>query len=172
MVRVSLTDLRRKGSLQVKHLIHEDDPLWEGVDLVLDGPVKVRVVMTGAATGKVLASGQADAPLVHECRRCLERVDRPFEQPLELCWSTADQLSDDLGADNGVRVLERGADAVELGEAIREELVLAAPSYVLCREDCRGVCPGCGTNLNDKQCECVTNARDSRWDALRALKKQ
>ena len=71
MLRVSLTDLRREGSLLVKHRIHEDDPLWAGVDLVLGGPVKVHVVVTGAATGQVLASGQADAPLVHECRRCL-----------------------------------------------------------------------------------------------------
>lgn len=172
MLRVSLTDLQRAGSLLVEHWIHEDDPLWAGVDLVLCGPVKVHVVVTGAANGQVLASGQADAPLVHECRRCLERVDRPFEQQLELCWSAADQLSDDLGADTGVRVLELGADAVELGEAIREELVLAAPKYVLCQEDCRGVCPGCGTDLNEEQCECVTSERDPRWDALRALKKQ
>lgn len=172
MFRVSLTDLRRAGSLWVEHWIHEDDPLWAGVDLVLSGPVRVHVVVTGTDTGQVLASGQADAPLVHKCRRCLERVNRTFEQPLKLCWSAADQLSDDLGVDTGVRVLEWGADAVELGEAIREELVLAAPRYVLCREDCRGFCPGCGTNLNDEQCECVTSEPDPRWDALRALKKQ
>ena len=172
MFRVSLADLARAGSLRVEHWIPEDDPLWAGVDLVLGGPVRVDVVVTGTAAGQVLASGQVDAPLVHECRRCLERVDRPFEQPLELCWSAADQLSDDPDGDAEVRVLEKGADCVELGEAIREELVLAAPRYVLCREDCRGFCPGCGTNLNDEQCACVANESDPRWDALRALNKQ
>ncbi len=169
MFRVALTDLQRGGSLRIEHQIPEDDPLWVGTDLALGGAVHVEVALTRTASGQLLASGEVGAPLVHECRRCLKRVDRSLHQPLELFWSETDQLSDDPAAEPEVRALEPSAVEVELGEAIREELVLAVPKYVLCNDGCRGLCPRCGTNLNDDHCSCVTDEQDPRWDALRAL---
>jgi uncharacterized protein len=53
---------------------------------------------------------------------------------------------------------------------VREQVLLAVPRYVLCREDCRGLCPTCGTNWNAAECECVTDEVDGRWAPLRRLK--
>jgi uncharacterized protein len=52
---------------------------------------------------------------------------------------------------------------------IREELILAVPEYVLCREECRGLCPRCGKDLNEGPCACRPEP-DPRWAALEALK--
>ncbi len=170
MFRVSLSELRRKGSMRVERSIPEDDPLWAGAELEFAGPAEVDLTLSTTASGQVLAVGKLKAPLVHECRRCLERVERPFEKQLEFLWSADDPLGSD--DDGDVRDIEPGSEAIEIGEAVREELVLAAPMYVVCQEECRGLCPHCGTNLNEEQCHCVTTEPDSRWDALRALNKE
>jgi uncharacterized protein len=55
-------------------------------------------------------------------------------------------------------------------EPIAEERIqMAIPMKPLCREDCRGLCPGCGADLNTESCRCATPATDPRWEALRLL---
>ena len=97
-----------------------------------------------------------------------------MEQPLEFLWWPSPPEAGDPGAqDNGeVRLLEPNAAEIDVGEALREELVLTAPAYVVCSEECRGLCPHCGMNLNETTCECATDEPDPRWDALRALNKR
>jgi uncharacterized protein len=62
-------------------------------------------------------------------------------------------------------------DAMEIDvtPAVREELVLAAPRYVLCRDDCKGLCAQCGKDLNAGACGCAP-ANDARWQPFKALK--
>jgi len=47
-----------------------------------------------------------------------------------------------------------GLDYIDLGEEIRQEMILANPSKILCKKDCLGICPGCGVNLNLEKCKC------------------
>jgi uncharacterized protein len=58
---------------------------------------------------------------------------------------------------------------IELDDLVREEILLAVPSQVLCREDCRGLCAVCGNDLNAKDCGCQVVNADSRWDKLKDL---
>jgi uncharacterized protein len=44
---------------------------------------------------------------------------------------------------------------IDLGEEIRQEIIMANPPRVLCGKDCKGICPKCGANLNVEQCKCV-----------------
>lgn len=62
-------------------------------------------------------------------------------------------------------------DEVDLGRIVGEQLVLGLPLRFLCRDDCRGLCPRCGTNLNEKTCACSKEEiADFRWEALKGLK--
>jgi uncharacterized protein len=61
------------------------------------------------------------------------------------------------------------ATEIDVTPAVREELMLAAPRYVLCRDDCKGFCPQCGKDLNAGPCECAP-ATEARWQPLKALK--
>ena len=78
---------------------------------------------------------------------------------------TGDARTDDPAA----WVIEPQAVELDLRPTIREELILSAPAYLLCREDCRGLCPGCGQDLNRGSCTCPSS-RDPRWAALEALR--
>ena len=51
----------------------------------------------------------------------------------------------------------------------REEWLLAVPAFSLCREDCKGLCPRCGADLNERPCDCA-DTTDARWDALKAAR--
>ncbi len=59
---------------------------------------------------------------------------------------------------------------VDLTDELRQSIILALPSYPVCRQDCKGVCATCGKNLNEGPCACDHTSRDSRWGALDALK--
>ena len=81
--------------------------------------------------------------------------------------------SDELGEDDGeVRLIDPSEIELDLGPPLREELILSVPRYVECRQDCRGLCPRCGVNLEQEDCACGGAEPDSRWDALRALKDE
>ena len=60
-------------------------------------------------------------------------------------------------------------EIVDLTDELRQSIILALPTYPVCRADCRGVCPTCGKNLNEGSCACVHEERDGRWGALDAL---
>ena len=73
--------------------------------------------------------------------------------------------------DEGTRLLPRGAADLDLEEAVREELILVQSPFAECSLECRGLCPQCGTNLNQESCKCSFKGLDPRWEALRGLKE-
>jgi uncharacterized protein len=63
-----------------------------------------------------------------------------------------------------------GEDAViDLEDVAAQLLVTSVPMQVLCRDDCKGLCPVCGTNLNESECGCTADDTDPRLEALRSL---
>jgi len=60
-------------------------------------------------------------------------------------------------------------EGIELDDLVREELLLALPVNLLCREDCKGLCPVCGIDRNQSDCRCESDAVDSRWQKLKEL---
>jgi uncharacterized protein len=61
-------------------------------------------------------------------------------------------------------------DKIELNKDIRDYAILALPMKRLCSEDCKGLCPKCGKNLNDGPCNCVEEIVDPRWDPIQKMK--
>jgi uncharacterized protein len=62
-------------------------------------------------------------------------------------------------------------DEIDLEQLIRERVHLSLPMKPLCDQDCRGLCPQCGTNLNRGTCDCRRDWEDPRLEALKALKR-
>ena len=60
--------------------------------------------------------------------------------------------------------------AIDVDEIVKEQILLAVPTRMLCREDCKGICPECGIDKNTGECQCVTDDIDPRWAALKNLK--
>jgi len=177
MLRINLLDLDRQGSVRVKREIPTHDSLLSDLSLDPVDPVGVDLKVTATPTGQVVAQGVLRVRLQYECRRCLEPVERSLDEEVTLVWVPGDELSRSASEDESVgegdlRVLDLTLNELDLAEAVREELILSAPRFVLCREDCRGLCPRCGINRNDETCECTLEEPDPRWDALRALKEE
>jgi uncharacterized protein len=101
----------------------------------------------------LLVTGTVRTPATLRCSRCVT----VFEQPLIVRQFVFH------------RELE-GEDFVDLTSNIREDIILELPQRALCREDCRGLCPQCGKNLNEGPCQCRTPHVDVHWHALDQLK--
>jgi uncharacterized protein len=105
--------------------------------------------------------GPLEAQLRMQCGRCLEPYDHPIRQELDLYYmahqpeSGGPEEEDEVElADHDMVVAYYDRDRLDLGETVREQLLLGVPLKRLCREDCRGLCPTCGQNLNTARCDC------------------
>ena len=96
------------------------------------------------------------------CDRCGAPFDLPYKVPFECLL--AEELEEDDNDD--ILLLDNGT--VDLSELARETFILNMPSKTLCREDCRGLCSGCGVNLNYEKCRCKKEV-DPRLAALAKL---
>ena len=169
MLRVDLGQLGREGSVAVEASIPADDELWNDTDLGWAGNVDVRLRATFAGTGEIVARGEVRGTLLQECRRCLEPVETDFAQELTLVFVSDEPEGDE---ESGAYAFESTGSELEMGEAVREELILAVNPYVVCKPDCAGLCPRCGANLEEGPCGCVEDEVDPRWEALRELKSE
>ena len=117
--------------------------------------------------------GRVTAGLELQCARCLEPVPQTVEREFELLYRP-------LGADAGRDELSVTDAEAEIGyyqgagilleDVLREQVLLALPLKTTCRDDCKGLCPQCGKNLNQEQCSCAATAEDPRWEALKGLR--
>ena len=116
----------------------------------------------GNRAGIVTLEGAAEIHLRAQCDRCAADFDYRARVPLEhtLVLSLNRDDSDDLVLLEGTRWSPDGL--------VWEDIVLAMPPKLLCRPDCRGLCPRCGKNLNEGPCECKPEI-DPRWAALQNL---
>lgn len=168
MLKLDLAKLEREGSLQVQAAVPEGDPLWDGTELRFRSALDVDLRATSLASGEYLVRGALRGTVGQECRRCLQPVDVPVDVEVTFLFGAPDVLGD--ATDGDVRPIDPGAGEIDLGEPIREELILSIEPYALCSPSCKGLCPQCGADLNVETCECVKEERDPRWDALRALR--
>ncbi|HEY1014305.1 MAG TPA: DUF177 domain-containing protein [Herpetosiphonaceae bacterium] len=151
---------------------HEfDDPalaLGDGLEM---RPVRGQVKLTRTKSG-VLAHARAEGEVVLNCARCLT----DYQQPVEVTFD--EEYHATVNVTTGVPLAEpedeesfriNSSHLLDLGDAIREYALLALPIAPTCREGCRGMCPHCGTNLNEASCDCVDEVVDERLAALKHL---
>jgi len=119
--------------------------------------------------------GRLTAGFELQCARCLEPVSQEIARDFELLYRPlgADAGRDELSVtDAEAEIGYYQGDGLLLEDVLREQVVLAAPLKAICREDCRGLCPHCGRNLNLEQCTCAEPIEDPRWEALKGLREK
>lgn len=100
---------------------------------------------------------------IYACSRCLTSVSVDRDETLSEKYGEGESLPDDVLPYNG--------DYIDITDSVREILILSEPMQVLCRPDCKGLCPNCGANLNDGPCSCPTDHIDPRMAVLGDLLK-
>jgi uncharacterized protein len=112
-------------------------------------------------SGGIDVVGTVRAPWVGICRRCTIPLDGELQIAVSERYGKAPIAEDDL-----YPIVD---DTIDLGPLVRDAIVLELPMAPLCRDDCRGLCPHCGTDRNESACSCVAPP-DPRWANLDVLR--
>lgn len=153
MLLVDVRDVQRAPVRTTARLV-PGDAVVEGLDITLLGPLEIDGRLQQTADGEYYWQGHLRGEVGGECRRCLQPVRIPVEADVAALFSADAEAADDPS----VYELAPHATRIDVGQAVREELVLVTPPFVLCREDCRGLCPQCGVDLNASGCPHVPGA--------------
>ena len=119
--------------------------------------------------------GSARTELELACSRCLEPFRLPVHAEFDLRYlpaSAATSAAEHEVADDDLETSYYRDDQIDVNELLREQFYLALPMKPLCREDCKGLCPQCGTNRNTGTCDCAPVVDDPRLAPLRNLRKE
>jgi uncharacterized protein len=146
-----------------------DDPVWEDGDVRPTSPIKIEGRLSSAGPSRFYFSGKISGETEMSCRRCLVEVGASVDEEAHFIFSSEDEDSSD---DPDVYPFDPNAHSLDLRPAIRELWLLSVPGFVLCREDCKGLCATCGIDLNSGSCDCTPRNADTRWDALRAIRSE
>lgn len=156
-------DALRSGSVRVEGELALG-PGWgpDGFEAV--APPRVELTADESPGDRVHAVGRIRARVAEVCTRCLNSAERDVEVALDLRFEPDLDVWEE---GPGLYRLDGNREALDVGPALREELILALPDFPVCRPGCKGLCPVCGVDLNETECDCAVETRDSRWDALR-----
>ena len=170
-MRIELENLEG-GKGGFAHVYQPDDlnPLDERIRLVEPVAVKGNVKLARAL---VQVNGHIDTRAQVECDRCLQPVELPVDADFALEYITGSDYESSEAAeltDEEMSVSVFDGEAIDVDEIVKEQILLAVPTRMLCREDCKGICPECGIDRNSGECACVSDDVDPRWAALKNLK--
>ena len=132
-------------------------------------PVNVRVILQD--NGDIVDGKVSIATMSRKtCDRCTEEFDRTHLIDLDLIF-IPEQHRDWTSMDDAV-FYHPDNPVVDITNNIHDALMLDSPLKILCKEDCRGICPGCGNDLNKSECSCSSKPADPRFAALEELKNK
>jgi uncharacterized protein len=169
-MRIELDRLEEQGG-KFSRVYEVDELLLDDEEVRLVEPVEIqgRARRVGS---EVELRGRLSARLEVPCSRCLNPVEVPISTEFTerfvraVSWA-ADEQHELQEEDLNLAVFD--GEGIELDDLAREEILLAVPASVLCGQDCQGLCPACGTDRNQGNCQCETNETDSRWQKLKEL---
>jgi len=141
-----------------------------GLGEEFDGDVKVDVMLE--KSGKQLfVKADVDATGEFACDRCAEPFSLPLHATFQMyyVWNPGDE---EILDPSEVQVIPPGLPVINLTDEVRQTVLLAVPLKLLCREECKGLCPRCGADLNKEPCACPPEATDGWWETLRGLRAE
>jgi uncharacterized protein len=169
-MRIELENLEG-GKGDFAHVYNPDElnPVDERVKLTAPATVNGKIRLAG---NEVFVNGHVDTRAQVECDRCLKPIELPVNADFELEYITGSEyetsaVAELTEAEMSVAVFD--GEALDVDEIVKEQILLAVPTRMLCREDCKGICPQCGVDKNTGECNCETKEIDPRWAALKNL---
>lgn len=156
----------------IHYLYPKGEPSLVGEDASLVG--RCELALRARRTGdKVELIGTVDAEVGFECDRCLKPLSVRVGQSFDLLYVPPLKVGDERELDeDDLSIGFYQGETIDADDLVREQIELALPMARLCSEECEGLCPDCGANLNDTQCACRLNKADPRWGALGELRSK
>jgi uncharacterized protein len=110
------------------------------------------------------------------CGRCLTPFETRIESSFEVTFTprktgSAEQELEEVELDDEeLGLIPYAGEEIDLREPLQEQVVISLPISPLCKEECLGLCPECGTNLNETDCTCEKKLFNNKFTALKKLK--
>jgi uncharacterized protein len=172
-MKIHVSQISEDEGLDIHQVFPEHEPKLRGKDGQIFGRCSLDARATRSAdelrlTGRVVATVQLD------CARCLAAVPVNVDESFDLFYiPSVNRLQPDdereLAKDDLLVAFYRD-DCLDLDDVVREQIELALPMARVCSDECRGLCPNCGANLNEGKCSCTAQEPDPRWAALAQLR--
>ncbi|HHX76978.1 MAG TPA: DUF177 domain-containing protein [Firmicutes bacterium] len=129
-------------------------------EVIVNEPIAANLELTYLGEEKgIVIEGKLKARLTPCCNRCLKRYGLDFE---------ATFFEEISGREMGDDLVFIG-DSLDLSQLVRERFLVSLPQKFICRDDCAGLCPGCGQDLNEGACRCEDEELDPRLTVLKKL---
>lgn len=146
-----------------------DDVELLDVDEIYNGKFHTKVNLTKFGDQIILnAVTNINAHLI--CDRCATEFDEIISSSYRMVYLFR-KTSDPVNSVD-VTYLTPDTDQINIRNDVRDYAMLAIPMKKLCNENCKGICPHCGKNLNEGDCTCVNEETDPRWQKLSELKNK
>ncbi len=145
----------------------------EGSDLLAPVSAQLRAFRDGSS---VIVTGKAHADTELQCSRCLERFKTGIDSDVNITYLPEKENKDvsekHMLSEEELNTGYYADDIIDVSGLLSEFVSVNIPIKPLCLEDCKGLCPQCGTNLNAGTCECKDEVIDERWSKLKSLLKE
>lgn len=115
---------------------------------------------------EVTVSGNVQFSIEAPCSRCLKTVKLDLKPEVNLVLTPKESIEEE----DDINHETYAGDEVDISDYLREQIAMSLPFKVVCSENCKGLCPSCGINLNDETCECNSHRIDPRLAVLKNLK--
>src|ERR1044072_9550035 len=163
VMRIELENLEgSKGDFAHVYQPDERNPGEEQGGLMAPAAVNGKVRLS---SNEVFVNGHVETRAQVECDRCLKPVEIPVNADFELEYISgseyeSSEVAELTEAEMSVSVF--AGDAIDVDEIVKEQILLGVPTRMLCREDCKGICPQCGIDRNTGERNCVPEEVDPR----------
>lgn len=153
--------------------IHELSFLTKSNELNLGknfiGDLEIRIIMD-KSPHQIVLKCDAQVPIVFDCDRCTESFESTLKTNFVLVF-VFDEASKDAD-DVNCYFLRKDEHTIDITKDTIDYLSLAVPMKNICSNDCKGICPTCGKNLNNEKCECSEEVINPIWNELLKLKNE
>ncbi len=139
-------------------------------DLSLASPVEFAGRLQHTGHGILVLTGHASASFVSICARCLKPVPLTVQTDVRETFEPTNDLPDN-GEEQPGETYGYTGHKLDIGQALRDNLIPLLPARVICKDDCAGICPVCGADRNENPCDCLDpeKGRQGPFDALKQL---
>lgn len=134
-----------------------------------------RAELLSVSLGEIRIHGKLSVTMEAACDRCLEPALVEAAKDFDLVYVPVDegQAGGEKEVDEaGVEVGYYEGRGLQLNDVLREVVLLALPMQLICQAECKGICPTCGGNRNQRSCDCQAHAVDDRWSKLKSFRAE
>jgi uncharacterized protein len=167
-VKITLRELELHR-VEVEKTFASGDLDYHTAEFQQQGPLKVRA-MAELLGSEIRVRGHLGTRLRASCDRCLEPVEFAVEHDFDLFYRPMEDIAREEEIkipDDESEVGFYSGEGIELADIVREQVILSVPMKIVCRTQCRGLCPSCGIDLNRGKCQCFEPKKESPFASLK-----